>query len=174
MDEIKNRLFEDLCSGLSEVEVRFSENLPHQADEDEHKPDLRIVPSELYEDESDQTGDESGQIAALNDRFRQTQAAQDGEIKGEWIMDDALNDLPPPTKAAIKKKIMAYDDFEGCPLHDRGAFEHVSKSKSYPIVWMIRVFEDQTLQTEAAAPEDASRSYRAMLVTLSDQAGEEE
>ena len=176
MDEVKDRLFEDLCSGLNEIEARFFVETPLPPDDEDGKPDLRIVPiePEIEEDENDQTEDVSGQIAALNDRFRQTQPTEDSDIPGEWIMGEDVTALPVPTKAAIMRRIADYGEFDGFSLRDQGAFDYESKDKTYPVIWMIKVFEDVSKSAEADHPEDAMQSYRVMLVTLSDQLGEEE
>ena len=171
MDDIKNKLFDDLCSGLSEIEARFFENVPQPPDEDDDKPDLQGVKPDIEGDENDQTGDVSGQIAALNDRFRQNQSAEDDEIKGEWIMGDDVNALPVPTKAAIKRRIAEYADFEVVPLHDRGSFDYESKGKTYPVIWMIKVYDDASKTIEASNSADPQASYRTMLVTISDVTG---
>lgn len=163
-------LFDDLCASLDEIEARFSGGSAYPPDGETSEPNLRVVERD---DENDQTEDKSGKIAALNDRFRQTQPTEDDEIKGEWIMGDDITALAPPTKAAITKKIREFSDFDDCPLHDSGAFIHKSKDKSLPVLWMIRVFEDDSLSAEASHPDDPARSYRAMLVTLSDSTNEE-
>ena len=176
MQDPTRQLFDELSASLSAIEARFTggeeiPNLPDDHATNQRKSDLHVV--EQVDDENDQTGDESGQIAALNDRFRQTQTTDDDEIKGEWIMGDDIDALPVPTKAAIKRRIVEYTDFDARPLHDRGAFDYESKGTVYPVIWMLKVYDDASKMTEAEHPGDPDRSYRVMLVTVSDQSSEE-
>lgn len=174
MEDPTRQLFDELSASLSAIEARFTGStdmmrLPDDHSVDPDPPELRVVAA-VEDDESDQTEDVSGKIAALNDRFRQTHATQDDEIEGEWIMGDDIAALPVPTKDAIKRRIGKHSEFEECPLRDRGAFDYESKGTVYPVIWQIRVYDDASKTTEAEHPDDPQRSYRAMLVTLSDQA----
>lgn len=160
-------LFDKLSDDLTKVENKHNVG----DDSEDAIPEFEVVAGLDYKNKvkgNDQTGDESGKIAALNDRFRQNQSAEDGEINGKWIMGGDVIALPPPTKAAIKRKIAEFEDFEDCPLHNRGDFLHISKDKTYPVIWQIKVFEDDLLKKEATEPSDPRRSYRVMLVDLSD------
>lgn len=174
MSDVTDKLFDDLCVKLSEIEARFQTDVPNLPDEDDELPDLRLVPSDTdWDNENDQTGDVSGKIAALNDRFRQNPSAEDSNINGEWFLGDDVTALPPPTKAAIKRYIAEHDDFADCPTHDRGAFIYEAKSATYNVAWMIRVFADDQMQADATHPEDPSQSFRLLMVSLLGDDGEE-
>ncbi|MGX1498587.1 hypothetical protein ACSSV1_003638 [Labrenzia sp. MBR-25] len=177
MDDMMKRLFDDLDASLSAIEARFTGGLDTPTLPDDLADQLGNAASNDEagaESGNDQTGDVSGQIAALNDRFRQNQSTEDDEIKGRWILGDDIEELPGTTKAAIKKKVREFADFEEFPLHDRGAFEYRSKDKSFPVIWMIKVYEDETLSNEASHPEDPAQSYRVLLLDLSDDTDEED
>lgn len=164
MNDENQRLFDELCLALDKIEGR-SDPKPLLTLGDGEMPRLQVVGTE---DENDQTGDVSGQIADLNDHFRQNQSADDGEIKGEWIVGDDINALDATTKAAIKQSIIDYRSFDKCPLHDRGAFEQAATGGTIRVVWMIKVYEDASLQAEASSPENPKSSYRTLLAALSD------
>ncbi|WP_269584246.1 hypothetical protein [Roseibium sp. Sym1] len=177
MDDMMKRLFDDLDTSLSVIEARFTGGMDSPVLPDDLTDQLgNSVSNDEAGSESgnDQTGDVSGKISALNDRFRQNQSTADDEIKGRWILGDDIEELPGPTKAAIKKKVREYADFEEFPLHDRGTFEYRSKDKSFPIIWMIKAYEDETLAKEVEHPEDPAQSYRVLLLDLSDETGEED
>lgn len=107
MEDIMRKIFDELDSSLSAIEARFLDNngapdlptAPMKRKEQAHLPN-DIGPS----GENDQTDDVSGQIARLNDRFRQNQPTADSDIKGQWILGEDIEDLPGPTKSATKKK----------------------------------------------------------------------
>ncbi|WP_298987440.1 DUF3768 domain-containing protein [uncultured Roseibium sp.] len=175
MTDIREKLFADLDASLGVVEIKYDPD--HQTP---NTPDLEIVASndpeeqaEELENGNENSGDESAKIAALNDRFRQTHSTEDDEIKGEWMIGDDINALPAPTKAAIKRKVAEFADFEDCPLHDCGAFPHISKNKVHSVIWQIGMFTDETKTALAEHPADPQRSYRVIVVTLSDDKKED-
>lgn len=168
MNNTYEQLFDDFCNSLTQIEAKYSPVRVGNSgvDAQEGRRPFSVVGTQS---ENDQTGDESGKIADLNDRFRQNQSTEDDEIKGEWIMGDDITALPGPTKAAIKKKIGEHTDFLDWPLRDRGVFTHTTKGKALHVAWMIKVYDDPSLKSESQTPGDPSRSYRVMLVTLSDE-----
>lgn len=177
MEDVMKRLFDDLDTSLSAIEARFTDGLDTPVLPDDlidEDGDAISTDEEKPESGNDQTEDVSGKIAALNDRFRQNQPTADSDIKGRWILGDDIEELPGTTKAAIKKKVREYADFEEFPLHDRGAFEYRSKDKSFPVIWMIKVYEDETLATEVDHAQNLANSYRVLLLDLADETGEED
>lgn len=177
MEDVMKRLFDELDTSLSVIETRFldGQDIPHLPDiEIEEHDDPGLHDDENLGSGNDQTGDVSGKIAALNDRFRQNQPTADSQIKGRWILGDDIEKLPGTTKAAIKKKVHEYSDFEAFPLHDRGAFEYRSKDKSFPVIWMIKVYEDESLAIEVDHAQDLANSYRVLLLDLADETGGED
>lgn len=166
--------FEALGRKFRVIEMKY--NTP---EEEAKRKDLVVVSenksmdevSEQGERETDQNEDLSGKIADLNDQFRGCKPSASSEINGEWIYGDDIKALPPTTKAAIKKKIREFpaDQFVGCPLHDRGRFVHESKTARYAVIWMMKVYQDDSLLAEAEHPADPAQSYRTLAVALSDE-----
>ena len=167
MKDVLYVVFDRLSEELSKVENKHNVG---EASSDAI-PEHEIVAGLDYDEKvkrNDQTGDVSGKIASLNDRFRQNRPTADGEIKGRWILGDDIEELSGPTKAAIKKKVQAYSGFEEFPLHDHGAFEYRSKDRGLSVIWKIGIYDDETLTNEATHPEDPAQSYRVLLLDLSD------
>ncbi|WP_420412412.1 hypothetical protein [Roseibium sp.] len=167
MKDVLYAVFDRLSEDLSKVENKHNVG---EASADAI-PEHEIVADLDYDEKvkrNDQTGDVSGKIASLNDRFHQNQTTADDEIKGRWILGDDIEELPGPTKAAIKKKVQAYSGFEEFPLHDHGAFHYRSKDRILPVIWKIGVYQDDSLTKEADHPEDPAQSYRLLLLDLSD------
>lgn len=165
MNDILYELFGKLDGELSKVEKKYDSS----ADE---VPEFEVVAGLDKAGKAkgnDQTGDLSGKIASLNDRFRQNPDAEDNDIKGEWVMGKDITALPFTTKAAIKKRIADYSAFDDRPLHDRGSFTYESNGNTYKVLWMIKVFEDASKSAEASKPEDQQASYRVLVATLSGQ-----
>ena len=87
------------------------------------------------------------------------------------LYGDDVKALAPTVKAAIKKKIrnMEQDDFADSPVRDRGRFVHETKSYTYTVIWLLKVFQDDMMLAEAEHPDDPENSYRLLAVSLSDE-----
>lgn len=171
--------FEALQRKLRVIGMKYNSSDEQEA----RRTDLSVVadnehteePPVEEKSETDQKEDLSAKIAVLNDQFRSGKSSTSTAINGEWIYGDDIKALPPTTKAAIKKKVREYptDQFtDQQPLHDIGRFVHETKSASYTVIWMIKVYQDGMMLAEAEHPDDPAISYRTLAVTLSDQPDE--
>ena len=116
----------------------------------------------------DVTAEFIAKIAAKNDGFRQCDLTKNTEFKGTWLYDDGVKALTPTTKAAIKKKIREFplDQFEECPLHDFGNFNHTTKNEVLNVHWQIEIFGDESKLTKPEYTEGDKSDYRVLTVSL--------
>lgn len=169
-------LFETVSVRLNAVQLKYADADSEPGSDPETARLAVVANSEQVEisedDESGQTGDVSGKIADLNDRFRLSDPNSNGDIPGEWVLDADVKALAPTVKGAIKRKIRETppDGFADCPLHDHGRVEHQTKQDQLVIVWVIRTYADSSMLRLATHPEDPDQSYRVLAVTLSDEA----
>lgn len=173
MDDLKSRLFAGLCQTLDTIEETYGavpapQRPPSLELEDADTSGNSAATIEDVQDESENSGNESGKIAALNDRFRQSYPTPNEDIKGEWLFDEDITKLGSRVEANIGRKIAQIGDdggFEGSPLRDRGSFDHSNRR----VIWLIKTYADESMQADAADPADAGQSFRLMLVSLADE-----
>jgi len=170
-----NTLLYDLFEGLSDQLTAIENKHSIGNDDEEAIPEFEVVAGLDYKEKvekSGQTGDLSGKIASLNDRFRKSDPNKDCDIPGEWLWLEETKALPGPTKAALRRIIQGYGDeeFEDVPLHNFGTFEHDTKGKTLTVEWQIKIYEDDTLVAEAANPDDSIKSYRVLAIGHTEKA----
>jgi hypothetical protein len=166
MSELLLELFDELSAGLTKVENKHTVG----SDSDDTIPEFEVVAGMDYKEKvegNDQKGGESSKIASLNDRFRQSDpSTPNSDIQGEWIFSEDIAKLGATVEANIGRKVREFSDFaDDRPLHDKGNFKH----SKHTIKWQIRVYEDDSMQSETTTPEDPDKSYRVMLVVISDE-----
>lgn len=131
-----------------------------------------ILTADNYNTPDDDPGEDglsdAASVAAINDLFRRGELSGGQPVPGEWFLAEEVEALPYPTREAMKRKISEHSDFPDAPLRDRGVFAYQSKAASYHVAWLIRVFEDETMQADAGAPEDPAQSFRLLVVSLVD------